>query len=349
MNKEIFVALELLEREKGISADYMIEKIKAAISSAYKREFKSDPKAETGYDNLNVVIDREKKIFEVYQTKTVVEEVTDPVLEISKEDAKKVSRKAKLGDVIDVPIKAANFHRLSAQNAKQVIIQGIREAERGNQIKEYESKKEEIISAVVYRVDPATGNIVLDTGTSYATLLHSEQIPGEDLREGDHIKVFVLEVIKDKNSGPIVTLSRSHPDMVKRLFELEVPEIQEGTVIIKGVTREAGSRSKMAVYSRDENVDPVGACIGSRGIRIADIVDELEGEKIDIIRYSDVPEDYIRSALSPARVNEVVLTGERSARVTVDPDQLSLAIGKEGQNARLAAKLTGFKIDIKVG
>ena len=240
-----------------------------------------------------------------------------------------------------------NFRRLSAQTGKQVIIQGIREAERGMMIKEYETKREEIITATVLRTDEATGNVTVDTGTSIATLIKSEQIPGETFADGDKIKVFVTEV-KKETRGPMVTLSRTHPGLVKRLFELEVPEIQDGTVVIKNVTREAGSRSKIAVFSQDESVDPVGACIGPRSMRISNIIRELGGEKIDVIKYSDVPEEFIAAALSPAAINSVVIEEERSCRVFVDADQLSLAIGKEGQNARLAAHLTGYKIDIKV-
>ena len=251
-----------------------------------------------------------------------------------------------ISDVCDIEIKPKNFRRLSAQNAKQVIVQAIREAERGMMIKEYENKREEIITATIQRVDPTTGNVTVDTGTSHATLLKSEQIPGETFEVGQMIKVFVMEVRKETR-GPLVTLSRTHPGLVKRLFELDVPEIQDGTVIIKAITREAGSRTKMAVYSRDENVDPIGACIGNRRMRINGIVDELCGEKIDIIKFSEEPEEFIRAALSPANVRDVIIDGERSCRAIVDADQLSLAIGKEGQNARLAAKLTGFKIDIK--
>lgn len=340
MNTEFFEALEALEREKGIPKEYMIERVEAALISAFKRD-------QGGSSNVRVSIDEKKKDVRVYRCLDVVEEVEDPETQISLEDAKKMSRRNVLGGVVEIEMKPKNFRRLSAQTAKQVIIQGIREAERGMMIKEYESKREEIITAIVQKIDPTNGNVTVDTGTSYATLLKSEQIPGETFEPNDHIKVFVMEVRKESR-GPLVTLSRTHPGMVKRLFELEVPEIQDGTVIIKGVIREAGSRTKMAVESRDENVDPIGACIGNRGMRIADIVDELCGEKIDIIKYSDEPEEYIAAALSPAEIKSVTIDGERSARVTVDADQLSLAIGKEGQNARLAARLTGYKIDIKV-
>lgn len=339
MNTEFFTALELLEKEKGIPKEYMLERVEAALISAYKRD-------QGGNSNVRVAIDSEKKDVRVYQQMEIVEEVEDEATQITLEDAKKINKRYVLGGVAEIELKPKNFRRLSAQTAKQVIIQGIREAERGMMIKEYESKREEIITAVVQKVDPMTGNVTVDTGTSYATLLKGEQIPGESFESGDHVKVFVMEVRKESR-GPLVTLSRTHPGMVKRLFELEVPEIQDGTVIIRGIIREAGSRTKMAVESRDENVDPIGSCIGNRGTRINGIVDELRGEKIDIIRYSEDPEEYIREALSPAQIDRVIIDGERSARVIVRPDQLSLAIGKEGQNARLAVRLTGYKIDIK--
>ena len=252
----------------------------------------------------------------------------------------------KLGSILEVEVKTKNLRRLAALTAKQVIVQGIREAERANIVKEYESKREEIVTATVVRVDEMNGNVVLDTGTSNATLLLSEQIPGEHFAVGDRVKVYITEVSRETH-GHIVTLSRRHPGLVKRMFELEIPEIADGTVLGRAVAREAGSRTKIAVESRDPNVDPVGACIGNRGARIGAIIDELRGEKVDIVRYSDDPAEFIREALSPAEVISVELDGERSARVTVYPDQLSLAIGKEGQNARLAARLTGFKIDIK--
>ncbi|MBQ0011063.1 MAG: transcription termination/antitermination protein NusA [Ruminococcus sp.] len=340
MNTEFFNALDALEKEKGIPKDYMLEKLKAALLSAYKHESK-------GLENMEVVINPEKKDIKVYSVKNVVEEVADPDTEISLADAKAISKKHKLGDVCRFELKTKDFGRISAQTAKQVFVQGIREAERNMIIHEYESKKEEVVSATVIKIDPTNGNAIVDTGTSEAVLLRSEQIPGESFEVGDHIKVFVMEV-KNEVKGPIVTLSRTHFGLVKRLFELEVPEIQDGTVVIRGISREAGSRTKIAVESRDENVDPVGACIGNRGNRIGGIVNELRGEKIDIIPYSENPEEYIKAALSPADVKNVVLAdGERSCRAIVSPEQLSLAIGREGQNARLAARLTGYKIDIK--
>ena len=340
MNNEFFAALELLEQEKGIPKEYMLERVEAALISAYKRE--------NGGGNVRIVIDPVKKDVRVYRQMDIVEVVEDPLTQITLEDAKKISRRYTLGGVAEIEVKPKNFRRLSAQTAKQVIIQGIREAERGNMIREYEDKREEIISAVVEKVDDVNGSIVVYTDTSYATLLKSEQIPGETFRVGDHIKVFVMEVRKEnKSSGPIVTLSRTHPHMVKRLFELEVPEIKDGTVVIKSITREAGSRTKIAVAARVEGVDPVGACIGNRGMRINNIVAEIGGEKIDVIKYSEQPEEFVKAALSPANVVEVIMDSDHSCQAFVYADQLSLAIGKEGQNARLAAKLTGIKIDIK--
>jgi len=329
----------MLENEKGISKEYMLERIEAALVSAFKRE-------QGGNSNVKITLDPKKKDVKVFALKEIVDVVEDPALQISLEDAKKISKRYALGGTAEVKLDPKNFRRLSATTAKQVIIQGIREAERSIRVKEYENKKEEIISAVVQRTDAETGDVIVDTGTSIAKILKSELIPGERFNDGDRIKVYVTEVRKEAY-GPLVTLSRTHPGMVKRLFEMEIPEIQDGTVILKGVSREAGSRTKLAVMSRDENVDPIGACVGNKGMRIAAIVDELYGEKIDIIKYSENMEEYIREALSPAAVRQVLIDGERSCKVLVDADQLSLAIGKEGQNARLAARLTGFKIDIK--
>ncbi len=339
MSKELFEALELLEKEKGIPVDYMLEKVEAALVSAYKRE--------SGSTSARVGINREKRQLKLYRMRTVVEDVVDPKSEISLEEAQKISRRYVLGSVVEDEVKTKNFGRLSAQTAKQVIVQGIREAEKSNILRDYEKKREEIISAVVVKREEATGDVVVDTGTSNALLPRAEQIPGEELYVGDRIKVFVTEVGKADEKGPMVTLSRTHPSMVKRMFESEIPEIHDGIVLVKGISREAGSRTKIAVESRDENVDAVGACIGNRGMRISEIVNELNGEKIDVIEYSENVEKYIAAALSPATVKEVEFDGEKSAKVLVDGDQLSLAIGKEGQNVRLAAKLTGCKIDIK--
>ena len=340
MNSELFEALELLEKEKGISVDYMLERVEAALISAYKRD-------KNGLDNVRVEINRDKQIIKMFEQKTIVETVEDPETEISLEDALKINRKYVLGGICEIELKPKNFRRLSAQTAKQVIIQGIREAERSMMIKEYESKKEEIITAIVDKVDPENEDVLVDTGTSKVYLKKNEQIPGEKFTVGEHIKVFVTEVMKESIRGPLVNLSRTAPGLVKRLFELEIPEIHDGVVVIMSITREAGSRTKMAVMSRDPNVDPIGACIGNKGMRIQPIITELRGEKIDIVKYSEDPAEYISAALSPAEVKEVIIDSERSCRVVVAADQLSLAIGKEGQNARLAARLTGFKIDIK--
>ena len=339
MNTEFFNALDALEKERGIPKQYMLERVEAALISAYKKD-------NGGNDNVRIVLDADKKDVKVYQQKTIVEVVENPELEITVDDARKINRRYVLGGVAEIEVKTKNFGRISAQTAKQVIIQGIREAERSMMIKEYKSKREEVVTATVVKVDPVDGNVRVHTGTSEATLLKSEQIPGEEFVAGQHVKVFIMEV-KNEVKGPLVTLSRTHFGLVKRLFEIEIPEIQDGTVVIKGISREAGSRTKIAVESRDPNVDPVGACIGNHGSRIAGILNELGNEKIDVIKYSEIPEEYVQAALSPATVKSVTFDGERSCRVIVDPDQLSLAIGKEGQNARLAARLTGFKIDIK--
>ena len=339
MNAELFTALELLEKEKGIPAEYMIEKIEAALISAYKKEYGNNT-------NVRVLIDPVKKDVRVYQQKEVVETVENPETQISLEDARAHAKKYTIGSVVETEGKPKNFRRLSAAAAKSVIIQGIREGERRIQQEAYENKHEEIITATVSKMDPETGNILLETDTGRAVLLRSEQIPGEIFHVGDKIKVYVLEVNKESR-GPIVTLSRAHSGLVRRMFELEIPEIADGIVMVKGVAREAGSRTKIAVMSRDPDVDPVGACIGSHGSRISAIVDELRGEKVDIVKYSEQPEEYVAAALAPAAVQSVTMTGERTCRVRVEPDQLSLAIGKEGQNARLAARLTGCKIDIK--
>lgn len=338
MGAELFAAVDLLEASKGIPKAYMIEKIEAALISAYKKE--------NGVANVRVALDPERKIVRMFQQKTVVETVEYPKEQISYEDAQLVSRRYELGDIVESEVRMASFGRLSAQAAKQVIIQGIREAEHSNIVREYEKKHEEVITASVTKVNDNTGEIFVDTGTSEAMLPKEEQLPGETFHVGDRVKVFVTEVNRESH-GPVVTLSRTHPGMVKRLLELVVPEIQDGIVLIKGVAREAGSRTKVAVLSRDPDVEAVGACIGNRGMRINEIVEELRGEKIDVVLYSEKPEEYIAAALSPATIREVEFDGERCAKVLVDSDQLSLAIGKEGQNARLAARLTGYKIDIK--
>jgi len=340
MNKALFAALDMLESEKGIPKAYMYEKLEAALVSAYRREM-------GGSTNVRVQINEEKYDFKMFRRLDVVEEVTDTNTQISLADAKKMSRRHVLGGVVEIEVKPDEFRRLSAITGKQVIVQAIREAERGLIYKEYEEKKEEIVSAIVDKVDPETGNVRLVIGNSTVTLLKNEQIPGETFEPGQHVKVYVIEVKKELNGRPYVTISRTHSGLVKRLFELNIPEIADGTIVIMNVAREAGSRTKLSVMSRDENVDPIGTCVGPQNQRKAVITDELNGEKIDIIRYSEEPEEYVKAALAPATIDKVEMDGERSCKVYVAADQLSLAIGKEGQNARLAARLTGFKIDIK--
>ena len=342
MNAELFNALDLLEKESGISKEYMLSKIEEALANACKKEVGATAL-------IRVHLDPVKCDMKVYQQRLVVPdgEVVDPISEIALSDAKAISRRNKLGGYYETELKTKTFRRLSVQPGKQMIIQAIRTAERELQTKAYEQMREEIITAVVDKVDMVNGNLILDTGTGRATLIKAEQIPGEIHDVGDRIKVFVSEVNSGETRGPIVNLSRVHPNFVKRLFELEIPEIADGTIVIKGVSREAGSRTKIAVWSTDANVDPVGSCIGKNGLRIGAILNELGGEKIDIIRYSENIEDYVAEALSPAKVLSVIMEDERTARVTVSPDQLSLAIGREGQNAKLVARLTGCKIDIK--
>lgn len=345
MNAEFFEAVEDIEREKGIPREYMFDKITQAMLAAFRKDH---PEYE---GDVQVLLDEHAKRIQLIENKTVVDDVYEPYTEIDLADAKKVVKTARLGDVIAVPVEPKNFGRIAAQAAKQVIIQGIREAERGLVYDEFTSKEHELLTGVVSRIDPRTGSATIKISSNAefteAILLPQERIRGEELREGDRIKVYVVEV-RRSTRGPQVLISRTHPGFVKRLFEMEVPEIFDGTVEIKSIAREAGSRTKMSVWSSDENVDPIGACVGTRGGRVANIVDELCGEKIDIIKYSEEPETYIAAALSPADVLSVTMLEDgRSCRVIVPDSQLSLAIGKEGQNARLAAKLTGYKIDIK--
>ena len=345
MNAEFFEAIGDIEKEKGIPREYMYEKIKQAMLAAFRRD---NPECE---DNVEIVLDESKKQIEMHVNKTVVEEVTDPSHEIQTDAARKISRRAREGDIVHVPVETKKFGRIAAQAAKQVIIQGIREAERGLIYEEFTSKEHEILTGVVSHIDPRTGSvgIRISSNSEYteAVLAPGERIKTEPIHEGDRIKVYVSEV-RNSTRGPQVLISRTHPGLVRRLFELEVPEISDGTVEIKSIAREAGSRTKMAVCSADPDVDPIGACVGPKGGRVANIVAELGGEKIDIIKYSEFPEEYIKAALSPSEVVSVTMSEDgRSCRVVVPDDQLSLAIGKEGQNARLAAKLTGIKIDIK--
>ncbi len=345
MNAEFFDAIELIEKEKGIPRAYMFDKIRQAMLTAFRKDY---PECE---DNVEIVLDEDKKRIEMHINKTVVEQVEDPSHEILLDAAKKISRRAKLGELLAVPVDTTKFGRIAAQSAKQVIIQGIREAERGIIYEEFTSKEHEILTGVVSHVEPRNGSVSIRISSNSefteAMLAPNERIKTEELSEGDRIKVYVVEV-RNSTRGPQVLISRTHPGLVKRLFELEVPEIFDGTVEIKSIAREAGSRTKMAVCSSDPNVDPIGACVGPRGGRVASIVNELGGEKIDIVNYSEYPEEYIAAALSPSEVISVTMLEDgKSCRVIVPDSQLSLAIGKEGQNARLAAKLTGYKIDIK--
>ena len=343
---EIFAALALLEKERGIPQSFMMEKIIQALTTAYKRDH-------VDVENVIVDVDEAHQDLKMFVQKNVVDEedYVDPANEMTVEEAKKLSAKYEIGDIVNIPVDTVEFGRIAAGNGKQVIIQGLREAERGMVYDEFNSKQHEILTGVVTRIDPRTGSVSLRIGTgaesTEALLMSGEQVPGEELTEGMHVKVYVVEV-RRSTRGPQVLISRTHPGLVKRLFELEVPEIYDGTVEVKSIAREAGSRTKMAVWSNDENVDPIGACVGPKGQRVAAIVEELRGEKIDIIKWSEDPAQFIAAALAPADVVDVWMADEgKACRCVVPDDQLSLAIGKEGQNARLAARLTGYKIDIK--
>lgn len=341
MNNDFFDALYLMEKEKGIPAEYLVEKIKVAIGIAVKK----DP---AGSEDNIVEIDPVSKKFYVAMRKTVVESVEDPLSEISLEMAQKVNKRAKIGDLLEIPLEPKKFGRIAAQSAKHVIRQGIREAEKGLLLQEYQSRQHDIVTASVLKTDPVRGGVTLEIGSSEVVLPKSEQVPGEVIPDGKKVKVYVVDV-QNGEKGPRLVISRTHPGLVKRLFEMQVPEIYDGIVEVRNISREAGSRSKLAVYSSDPDVDPVGACIGPKGARVSAIVDELGGEKIDVVRYSDDPAEFISAALSPATVLSVEIVDEvaRSCSVTVPDHQLSLAIGNKGQNARLAARLTGWKIDIR--
>ena len=343
---EIFAALEMLEKERGIPQSFMLDKIIQALTTAYKRDH-------DGVENVIVDVDEVRHTMKMFVQKNVVaeEDYVDPANEMLVEEAKHISARYEVGDIINLPVDTVEFGRIAAGNGKQVIIQGLREAERGMVYDEFNSKQHEILTGVVTRIDPRNGNVSLRIGTgsesTEALLMAGEQVPGEELTEGMHVKVYVVEV-RRSTRGPQVLISRTHPGLVKRLFELEVPEIYDGTVEVRSIAREAGSRTKMAVWSNDENVDPIGACVGPKGQRVATIVEELRGEKIDIIKWSEDPAQFIAAALAPADVVDVWMADEgKACRCVVPDDQLSLAIGKEGQNARLAARLTGYKIDIK--
>ena len=338
MNRELMEALDTLEKEKNISKETLLEAIEQSLIQACKNHF---GKA----DNVHVSIDRDTCDFSVYADRTVVEYVEDPVEEVSLEDARKINANAEIGDVVKVQIHSDKFGRIATQNAKNVILQKIREEERKVLYDQYYGIEKEVVTGIVQRV--MGRNVSINLGKADAVLSENEQVKGETFQPTEHIKVYILEV-KDTPKGPRILVSRTHPGLVKRLFESEVAEVKDGTVEIKSIAREAGSRTKIAVWSNDPDVDPVGACVGVNGSRVGAIVNELRGEKIDIINWDENPAILIENALSPAKVIAVMADPDEKTALVVVPDyQLSLAIGKEGQNARLAARLTGFKIDIK--
>lgn len=339
MNKEFFEALEELSIEKGINKNYILDAIETALLTAYKRNFNSQ-------ENVKIVIDEEKASIKVYSLREVVEEVFDPAIEIDEASAKKIDKKAVIGDIVEVEITPKDFGRISAQTGKQVIIQKMREAEREITFNEYSDRQGEIVSGIIQKVDKNL--VIVDLGKIEGIMTLSEQIPGEVYNVNDKIKAYVVEVQKSSKGVPQMVISRTHPGFVRRLFELEIPEIYEGLIEIKNIVREPGSRTKIAVFSKDMNIDPVGSCVGPRGIRIQNILNELKDEKIDVVEWSDDPVQFIASALSPSTVLAVDVDADTmTSKVVVPDNQLSLAIGKDGQNARLSAKLTGWKIDIK--
>jgi len=345
MNAEFFSAIADIEREKGIPQSYMLEKIEQALLAALKKDYPNCAEC------ARVLLDPIEKNVDMFMQRTVVETVENPNTQYSVVQAQRFKYDAVPGDLINEPVDTSRFGRIAAQAAKQVIIQGIREAERNIVYDEFTSKEHEILTGVVSRIDQRTGGVSIQIGSNSehteAMLSSSERIPNEFLKDGDRIKVYVIEVRKSTR-GPQILISRTHPGLVKRLFELEVPEIFEGIVEIRSIAREAGNRTKIAVLSNDPDVEPIGACVGPKGSRVNTIVSELGGEKIDIVKYSDDPTEYIASALAPSEVVSVTMLDDgKSCRVIVPDNQLSLAIGKEGQNVRLAARLTGFKIDIK--
>ena len=342
MNIEFFRALKALEKERNLPANYLVDKIQEAIVLAVKKDY------EVEAENVLVEIIPEKGKLSVALVRDVVEEVEDPNCQISLEEAHRIRSSYNVGDRVVTELDTKQFGRIAAQSAKHVIRQGIREAERSQMCTEMQSKAHEIIDATVVRVDEEHGLVVLDLGKNREAILpHNEQVPGETYVEGQPLKVYVVDVTATER-GPKVMISRTHPGLVKRMFEVEVPEIYDGTVEVKAIAREAGARTKMAVCSHDPNVDPQGACIGAQGSRVNRIVEVLGGEKIDVVKWSEDPAEFISAALSPAKVLKVELAedGTRSCKVTVPDQQLSLAIGNKGQNARLCARLTGYNIDI---
>lgn len=338
MNKEFLLAMDDLEKEKEISKELLIDAIESALVSAYKKNYGTS-------QNVRVNIDRELGDIDVLMRKDVVEEVVDPFIEVSIDDARDIDPEYEIGDVIEYQVTPKEFGRIAAQTAKQVVVQRIREAERGMIFEDYVNRQSEIVTGIIHRISNDT--VFINIGKTEGILPVTEQVRGEKYIVNSRIKVYIMDV-KKTTKGPQIYLSRSHPGLVKRLFELEVPEIQDGIVEIRSIAREAGSRTKISVFTEDENIDPVGACVGSRGIRVQSVVDELFDEKIDIINWSATPQEMISSALAPAKVEQVIIAGEDKSATVIVPDyQLSLAIGREGQNVRLAAKLCGWRIDIK--
>ncbi|MFR2196666.1 MAG: transcription termination factor NusA [Clostridia bacterium] len=338
-NKELILALEDLEKEKGIKKEYLLESIESALVTAYKRNFDA-------LENVKVVMDKQTGATYVYSIKEVVERANDPVQEISLDEAKKINKSIQIGDNVEIEIVPKNFGRIAAQTAKQVIVQKIREAEREILYNDYSDKKGEIVSGPIQKSE--RGIVVMDLGKLEGVMPLKEQIPTENYNVNDKIKAYVVDVEKGEKGAPQVIVSRSHPDFVRKLLEFEIPEIYEGLIEIKSVSRDPGKRSKVAVYSQDPNIDPVGSCVGQRGIRIQNVINELHGEKIDVIEWNPDISIYIAAALLPAKIMAVdSKEDEKFAQVIVPDDQLSLAIGKAGQNARLAARLTNWKIDIK--
>lgn len=338
-NKELILALEELEKEKGIKKEYVLESIETALVTAYKRNFDA-------LENVKVDIDHKTGATHVYSVKEVMEKSNDDALEISLEDAHKINKDLKIGDTVEVEIVPKDFGRIAAQTAKQVIIQKLREVERDIIFNEYSERKGEIVSGIIQKADKNI--VIMDLGKIEGIMLAKEQIPTEKYRVNDKIKAYIVDVERGAKGAPQVMVSRSHPDFVRKLLEFEIPEIYEGLIEIKSVSRDPGYRSKVAVYSPDPNIDPVGSCVGAKGVRIQNVINELNGEKIDVIEWDEDPSIYIASALLPAQILAVdVKEEEKFAEVIVPDDQLSLAIGKSGQNARLAARLTNWKIDIK--
>lgn len=339
-NKELFEAIRFMEQEKGVPGEFIAEKISEAITTAARKDY-------GGNDIVSCVIDLEKEMFLVTARKEIVDEVENPYTQISRDDAAAIDPKSLENGFIDIKLDPKKFGRIVAQNSKNNFRQGVKEVERGQALAEFQSHNREVITAVVKRVDPKTGNAVLEIGHNEAVLPKAEQVPDEEIFEGEHIKVYVVDV-KETDRGPRIMLSRTHPGLVKRLFETEVPEIFDGTIEIKAISRQAGARTKIAVWSENKELDAIGACIGQRGARVNKIVEELAGEKIDIVKYSEDPVEFISESLSPAKVVSVEIqsTEPKVCLARVPESQLSLAIGNKGQNVRLAAKLTGWKIDI---